>query len=206
MTAGLKLIGAAFPRTGTMSVKRALESLGFGLCYHMNEVFLNPDHVPIWNATFDGKMPDWQNLFAKYSGTLDMPACHYWKELAVAFPKAKILLLQRDPEMWYESMLCTAYQVIMGPGGETDPALKMARRLFLNKFMSGRFEDRDFAITTYRSYCKNVIEEMPKKRLLVYEVTQGWEPLCNFLEFDVPNVPFPKMNTRENFRARNRLP
>ena len=202
---GLKLIGAAFPRTGTMSVKCVLEALGFGQCYHMNEVFLTPAHVPIWDAAGDGILPDWSELFLGYTATLDTPACHYWKDLSATFPDAKVLLLRRDPETWYESMYNTTYQVIMGPRGEVDPALQMIRRLFLGKNMAGRFEDRDFAVATYRRYCENVIDEVPSDRLLVYEVSQGWEPLCGFLGYDVPQEPFPKKNTREEFRAGSQL-
>ncbi len=205
MTDGLKLIGAAFPRTGTMSVKKALEGLGFGKCYHMHEVFLTPDHIPIWDATRNGEMPNWRDLLAGYTATLDTPACHYWKELAVAFPDAKVLLLKRDPEMWYESMYSTTYPVIMGPRGDVDPALQMIRRLFLEKFMCGRFEDRDFAISTYRRFCENVIKEVPSDRLLVYEVSEGWAPLCHFLRYDVPKDPFPRKNIRDAFRARSQL-
>lgn len=205
MTDGLKLIGAAFPRTGTMSVKNALESLGFGRCYHMQEVWENPEHIPIWAATCDGEMPDWRNFLAGYAVTLDTPACLYWKELASAFPDAKVLLLQRDPESWYESMYSTVYQVIMGPKGKSDPALQMVRRLFFEQYMAGRFDDRDFAIRIYQRYCEDVIQNVPRDRLLVYEVSQGWAPLCDFLGYDVPNKPFPTKNSRNEFRARNNL-
>ena len=205
MTDRLKLIGAAFPRTGTMSVKKALESLGFGKCYHMHEVFLNPDHIPIWDATCNDTMPDWRKLMAGYTATLDTPTCHYWKELTLCFPEAKVLLLRRDPESWYESMYSTTYQAIMGPKGKIDPALKMIRRLFLEKYMMGRFEDKNFAISTYRQYCDNVIAEVPGDQLLVYEVAQGWTPLCNFLGYHIPRDPFPKKNTRNEFRVRSQL-
>lgn len=151
MTHELKLIGAAFPRTGAMSVKRALELLGLGRCYHMHEVFLHPDHVPVWDAACEGDIPDWPKLLAGYAATLDTPACHYWRELAQAFPDVKILLLERDPDAWYDSMYSTTYQVI-------------------------------------------------------YEVSQGWAPLCGFLGYDIPETPFPKKNTREEFRTRSRLP
>lgn len=202
MTDGLTLIGAAFPRTGTMSVKKALESLGVGPCYHMHEVFLNPPHVPVWDAAGDGRTPDWRELLAGYTATLDAPACLYWKELASAFPGAKVLLLRRDPETWYESMYSTAYQVIMGPRGKADPAMRMVRRLFLDGFLAGRFEDRNFAIGAYRRYCESVIEETPEERLLVYEVSEGWEPLCAFLGYDIPQEPFPTKNTRDEFHTR----
>jgi hypothetical protein len=205
MEKGLRLIGAAFPRTGTMSVKKALESLGFGKCYHMHEVFLRPEHVRIWDATCDGEMPDWRSLFTGYVATLDTPACHFWKELAITFPVAKVLLLRRDPEAWYESMYSTTYPVMMGPRGDVDPALQMIRRLFFDKIMRGRFEDRDFAVATYRRYCDDLIAEAPSDRLLVYEVSEGWEPLCNFLALQAPNEPFPKTNSRDEFRHRSQL-
>jgi len=171
----------------------------------MHEVFLNPEHVPVWDAACDGKLPDWSRLLAGYAATLDTPACHYWRELALAFPEAKVLLIRRDPEEWYESMCATTYRVIMGPRGEVDPALRMIRRLFLRKHMCGRFEDRAFAVDTYRGYCEEVMAVVPGGRLLVYEVSEGWEPLCDFLGYDIPAEPFPKKNTREAFRARSGL-
>jgi hypothetical protein len=122
----------------------------------MREVFLNPDHVSIWNATDSGVMPDWRRLFAGYTATLDTPACHYWKELAREFRGAKVLLLRRDPQSWYESMRATVYPILMGPEGETDPALRINRRVFIERIMDGRFEETDFAIATYRRYCANV--------------------------------------------------
>ncbi|MCP4643186.1 MAG: sulfotransferase family protein [bacterium] len=205
MTDQLMLIGAAYPRTGTMSVKRALEFLGLGRCYHMSDVWVNPDHVPVWNAAYDGHMPDWRTLLAGYAATLDTPACLFWKELAAAYPEAKVLLLQRDPDTWYESMRSTVYQTVMGPDGNNDPALRMVRRILFDQTMAGRFEDREFAKATYRRYCERVKEDVPDDRLLVYEVSQGWEPLCSFLGYDVPDEAFPRANTRAEFVKRNAL-
>ena len=205
MTDGLALIGAAFPRTGTMSVKKALETLGVGRCYHMHEVFLNPQHIPIWNNTCNGKMPNWRKLFAGYTVTLDAPACLYWRELTIEFPNAKVILLRRDPEAWYESVYATTYQVTMDAGGEVDPALRMIRHLFFEKYMSKSFEDRELAIGKYRQYCEDVIAGIPQEQLLVYEVSEGWHPLCSFLGYDIPASPFPNKNTRGEFRTRSKL-
>jgi Sulfotransferase domain len=201
----LTLIGAAYPRTGTMSVKRALDILGVGRSYHMHEVWQNPHHIPIWEAAGNGTMPDWHSLLAGYAATLDTPACLFWRELLLAFPDAKVLLLRRDPESWYDSMFATVYQVMTGPEGDADPALRMARRLFLEQHMHGRFEDRDFAVATYTKCCNDVIKEIPEERLLVYEAAEGWEPLCRFLGYDVPSEPFPRKNTRDAFLKRNRM-
>jgi len=171
----------------------------------MHEVFLNPHHVPVWEAACEGNIPDWRKLLAGYAATLDTPACHYWKELAHAFPNAKVLLLERDPDAWYDSMCSTTYQVIKESGDQAEPALRMIRRLFFDKCMAGRFEERNFAIAGFRRYCERAAAEIPKERLLVYEVSQGWAPLCGFLGFDIPETMFPKQNTREEFRARSRL-
>lgn len=205
MKDGLRIIGAAFPRTGTTSVKRALEILGFGPSYHMHEVFQHPEHIPAWTAACDGHMPDWHAFLEGYAATLDTPACHFWRELTHAYPLAKVLLLQRDPEAWYESLYATAYQVIKSPAAKHDPALQLVQRLFFDKHMAGRFEDRDFAIATYIHYREAVVQATPSERLLVYEVTEGWEPLCQFLGCDVPDTPFPRKNTREDFQAHNQL-
>lgn len=198
----MRLIGAAFPRTGTMSVRRALAILGFGASYHMQEVFLNPSHADVWNRACDGAPPDWTHFLEDYSATLDGPACLFWREIAGAFPDASVLLLRRDPDAWYESMIETVYPTMMGKMGETDPALRMIRRVFLDGFMEGRFEDRRFATRRFSQYCDEVIREMRPGKLLVYEVTEGWEPLCAFLGCEVPDLPFPARNTRLEFRAR----
>ena len=188
-----------------MSVKMALERLGIGRCYHMHEVCLNTEHVEVWNAVHDGRMPDWRTFLSGYTVTLDMPVCLYWRELAECFPDAKVLLLGRDPDSWYESMLATTYQTATGPKGQTDPALAMVKRVYFEGYFEARFEDRDHAIATYRRYCDEVRQDVSAERLLEYEVSQGWEPLCDFLECAVPDEPFPRTNTRDSFRSRNRM-
>ena len=202
-TGGLTLIGAALPRTGTMSARAALERLGVGPCYHMHEVSLNPRHAEVWLAACEGKMPEWRSLLAGYSATLDVPACLCWKQLAGFFPDARVLLLRRDPELWYQSVLDTVYRVVMGPGGKSDPAMAMVRRVFFDGYFGGRFEDRSHAIGVYCAYCEEVRQGVVRERLLEYEVTQGWEPLCGFLGCDVPDEAFPHRNTRTEFQTRN---
>ena len=203
-SSGLTFVGAAFPRTGTMSVKSALEQLGIGRCYHMHEVFTNPQHVAVWDAAWDGDLPDWRNLLSGYAATLDGPACLYWREIADSFPTAKVLLLTRDLGSWYDSTYSTVYQVAKGPLADAEPALQMIWRTFFQGYFDGRFEDRDHAIAAYRRYCQEVRESVSKARLLEYQVSQGWPPLCEFLGCDVPTDPFPRRNTREVFQSRNR--
>ena len=199
------LIGAAFPRTGTMSAKMALERLGIGRSYHMHEVSLNPEHVGVWNAAYEGRLPDWRTFLSGYTATLDVPACLYWRELTECFPNAKVLLFRRDPDSWYESMLATTYHVIVGPKGQTEPALAMVKRVFFEGYFGGRFEERDHAIATYQRYCDEVKQSVSAERLLEYEVSQGWGPLCEFPGCPVPDEPFPRTNSRDSFRSRNRM-
>lgn len=198
----MKLIGAAFPRTGTMSVKNALEILGVGNCYHMNEVFLNPSHVATWNDTLMNRMPNWREFFLGYSVTLDVPACLFWKELSETFPEAKVLLLRRNPSDWYESMKETVAEVV---SDESDSPISMIRKVFFERYLEGRFGDRDYAISRFEKYCEEVEEAIPLKRLLIYEVSDGWEPLCEFLNKSIPPDLFPMKNTRSQFRNSNKL-
>ena len=187
-----------------MSVKAAIEYLGVGRTYHMHEVFLNPAHATVWEAAWDGNQPDWRAFLRGYSATLDGPACLYWREIADSFPDAKVLLLTRDPDSWYDSAYSTVYQVAKGSLAAAEPALKMIRRTFFQGYFDDRFEDRDYAIATYSQYCQEVRESVMPDRLLEYQVTEGWSPLCEFLGCDVPTDPFPMKNTKEAFETRNR--
>ncbi|WP_372366686.1 sulfotransferase family protein [Candidatus Uabimicrobium sp. HlEnr_7] len=200
----LKIIGAALPRTGTMSVKKAFEILGVGQSYHMHEVFLHTDHAAIWNNIHNSTV-DWPSLLSGYSVTLDTPACLYWRELYSVFPQAKILLLQRDPEKWYDSVYTTIYQVIQKKDIETNLPLQMVKNLFFLQFMEGCFEDKAFAIDKYHHYCQEVKDIIPKEKLLIYEVSQGWQPLCQFLGCNIPNEIFPQKNIRKEFQRQNNI-
>ena len=188
-----------------MSVKLALERLGVGPCYHMHEVWLNPDHLDVWNAACEGRMPDWRTFLSGYAATLDVPACLFWRELTECFPGARVLLLRRDAESWYESMLATTYEAATRSTGQTDPALAMVRRLLFEGYFGGRFRERDYAIASYRRYCGEVRQEVDAGKLLEYEVSQGWGPICGLLGVPVPDEPFPRVNTRGAFRSRNRM-
>ena len=204
-TRNLTLVGAAFPRTGTMSVKHALERLGVGRCYHFHDIQQSPNHIPIWEAIGNGRMPDWQSLLEGYAVTLDAPMCLYWRELTECFPNARVLLLLRDPETWYDSVYTTVYAVTKGPGTDTNPALKMARRILFHQYFNGEFGNRDYAINIYCQYCDEVRQTIPEDRLLEYSITEGWNPLCDFLGCDAPNIPFPNRNTRDDFLTRTTI-
>lgn len=196
----LKLIGAGFGRTATLSLKLALEQIDYGPCYHMIEVMMNPEtSVPLWMRAADGQ-PDWDAIFKGYTATVDFPGCTFWRELSDFYPDAKVLLSIRDPEKWFESTQATIFseqsvqrlkQTPMKPFIE-----KTAWKLF-----GERIHDRDFMIEAFKKHNAEVQRVIPAKRLLVYEASQGWEPLCKFLGVPIPETPFPRVNSREEMTA-----
>jgi hypothetical protein len=210
---GLEVIGAGFGRTGTMSLKVALEELGFGPCYHMSEVFENPEHVDQWEAAREGRA-NWEELFRGYRASVDWPCAAFYEELMERCPDAKVILTVRNPERWYESVRSTIYNVqnvasspIFSLAALFVPRMRHMRRiarmasdLAWEDMFDGRFEDRGYAIEVFERWNEEVKRRVPDERLLVYEVKEGWEPLCDFLGVPVPEgKPFPHVNDAEAF-------
>ena len=202
---GLKVIGAGFGRTGTLSLKHALEALGFDRCYHMTELFDNPGVDEQWDAIVRGAPANWHTIFKGYQATVDWPACAFYKELMQAYPDAKVLLSVRDPEKWYESVANTIYQVShQNPAHASTPHGHMVHTLIWQGTFDGRFEDKDYAIAVFLRHIEEVKQHVPAEKLLVYNVKEGWEPLCAFLGAEVPAKTFPHDNDRANFVGRIR--
>lgn len=211
----MKVIGAGFGRTGTMSLKAALEQLGFGPSFHMIDVARRPELLPGWQAAADAEDVDWTVLLAGWGSTVDWPACTFWREIWAAFPEAKVLLSVRDPEAWYASCAksihasaqAAAKGELEGGSVEVSPeAMKMINRLIWDGTFKGRFDDKDFAIGVCQAHNEDVRAKVPADRLLVYDVKQGWEPLCEFLDVPVPDGPMPHLNDATSFRAMVGLP
>lgn len=194
----LKVIGAGFGRTGTMSLKLALEQLGFGPCYHMVEVFKTPDAARWWVEAADGR-PDWAKIFAGYNSTVDWPNATFYAELADAYPDAKVILTERDPEAWFASTQATIFANAM-PADDPSPFNQMFRKV-IGRLFDYRMDDHDRVIEVYERHNAEVRARIPAERLLVYEVAQGWAPLCAFLGVPAPAGPMPKVNSTEEFQA-----
>lgn len=199
-TISLKVIGAGLGRTGTLSLKFALEQLGLGPCYHMMEVFRTPGAVAHWDRAFSGETMDWEAVFEGFNSTVDWPACDFYKELAELYPEAKVILTLRDANAWYESTQATIFREEnhAGAGAEW---LAMFEKLTRNKF-GGDLHTREHVIAVYEAHNNEVARTIPPDRLLVYEPGQGWEPLCRFLGVPEPDAPYPKVNSTEEFQAR----
>jgi hypothetical protein len=202
----LSVIGAGFGRTGTVTMKAALEQLGFGPCYHMSEVLYDPAAPAYWEAAADGQPVDWNKVFAGYRATVDFPACIFYRELAEAFPDAKVILTVRDPEAWFNSTQATVFndevrRKLALIAAEKNPGhTRMATKIVVGRF-EGDIHNRERLIRTFNEHNEEVRKTIPPERLLVYEVSEGWEPLCAFLKVPVPPRPMPNENSSERFGA-----
>lgn len=203
----LKVIGAGFGRTGTASMKAALEHLGLGPCYHMFEVIAKPERIELWGRAADGEPVDWDDVLDGFQSTVDWPGCSFWRQLVDAHPDAKVVLTVRDPQRWYDSTYNTIYQFVKdtGSGADLDDFSRTMRpnidKLIWNGTFDGRFEDRDHAIEVFEAHNEQVRQGVPADRLLEFEVSQGWEPLCEFLGVDVPSEEFPHVNDAGSIQA-----
>lgn len=194
----LQVIGAGFGRTGTASMKRALERLGFGPCHHMFEVNGSPEQVEVWRAIAAGAPPDWGRALRGYRSCVDWPSAFFWRELSEAFPDAKVVLTERDADAWYASVERTILPHILNGSPES-----VGRRLIGERVFDGRADDAEHAKAVYLANNAAVRATIPAERLLVYAPGDGWAPLCAFLEVPVPAEPYPHTNRTEEFRARS---
>lgn len=198
----LRVVGAGVGRTGTHSLKLALERLLGGPCYHMREVFGHPDHVPVWHRAVLGDMPDWNAFLGGFVATVDWPAASFWRELSAANPDAVVLLSVRDDaEQWWQSADQTIFEVTRR---DAPPELAEWHQMWVDlartRFTS-QLEDREAAITAYERHNAEVRATAPPDRLVEWHPSDGWEPICTPLGLAVPDEPFPHVNTTADFRA-----
>ena len=200
----LKVVGAGLGRTGTMSLKLALEleHLGMGPCYHMLEIMAHASQrMPQWISVVRGT-PDWDAIFDGFASTVDYPTATYWRELSVKYPEAKVVLSDRDADDWYDSVRETIFspknvdRILNSPAGE-----------FMLGAVMGPFvdhlDDRAYMVDYFNRWHEDVIAALPAERLLVHRSKEGWKPLCAFLGVPVPAEPYPRVNTKESMQARH---
>ncbi|KAA3657063.1 MAG: sulfotransferase family protein [Chloroflexi bacterium] len=201
----MKVIGAGYGRTGTLSLQLALEQLGFDPCYHMQTVIKRPRHLQAWDKIGQGEPADWLNLLQDYQAAVDFPISLYWRELMDVYPNAKFVLTVRDADSWYDSTVETIYQTITLKWlPNVLPPLKlfirMVNDIIWDGAFNGRFLHRPHAIQKFEQHNADVQQTIPPERLLVFNVKEGWEPLCNFLQAPIPNTPFPHANSRRQIK------
>ncbi len=216
----LKIIGTGLGRTGTHSLKLALEQLGFEKCYHMIELFQNPEDLEYFKKAENGENVNWDQLFKGYLSAVDYPVARYYKQIIDYYPGAKVIHTIRDPESWYKSASDTIFWAskpsswrIMKLAVHLPFSPESRKRLPVLKF-NGKLVDNEFGkdlknkeevIRRYNEHNEEVIRTVPKDRMLVFDPNSGWETLCNFLNVPVPDNPFPRSNTSEEFIKRVKI-
>lgn len=214
----MKVIGVGLGRTGTMSLQLALETLGYDKCFHMVELLKMPERLKYLKAFHKTGKMDWDNYLEGCQSTVDYPNCLFYKELYQKYPAAKFILTVRDPEKWYESVNATIYRT--KPKKFTDflnllkvmafskdlrqcvPIFMHMDKLIWNGQFAGKFEDKKATIQAYHAHIEDVKNTIPKEQLLIYEVKEGWNPLCEFLGDSIPNQEFPRANSQEELNRK----
>lgn len=197
----LQVIGAGFGRTGTTSLKQALEILGAGPCYHMQVAMTRLHHPYFWLRAHAREAVDYRSFLRRYGAAIDWPACEFYRELMAACPDAKVVLTVRDPERWYDSVFETLWAIGRTFPWWFPPAIaRMQDAIIWNGRFQGRFADRAAAISAFQAHVDEVKRTVPPERLLIFDVAEGWAPLCAFLDQPVPAQLFPRLNDRDFFR------
>ena len=199
----LKLVGAGLGRTGTHSLKLALEQVLGEPCYHMFEVLQHPDDIAQWQVAADGGEPDWEKLFSRYAATVDWPAASYWREISAVYPDAVVLLSVRPADEWWRSADRTIFEISRRPA-PPDPVMqaqmRMVKQILASRFTPNWTEEGP-AKEAYERHNAEVRAGVPADRLVEWQPGDGWEPICRALGVPVPDSPFPHVNTSEEFRS-----
>lgn len=199
----LKVIGSGFGRTGTTTVKDALGVLGYGSTHSMVELLQHPAQIDLWKAHMAGQTVDWNDVFAGYQSQMDWPGAAVWEQLFAVFPDALVLHTERPEDAWWDSFNRTIGKLFRLaetlPMSDHRMDVVLAMRDGLVGEILGDYTDRDRAIAAYRANNARVRQVVPDGQLLVYNVADGWEPLCTFLDVPDPETEFPHHNIRAGF-------
>ena len=216
----LAVVGTGLSRTGTTTLRRVIEDLGFGTCYNSSELFTHPRGIEFWEGIENGEKVDFEEFFDNYGAIIGFPGYIFHRELVKKYPDAKVILSYRDPEEWYEDIRGTVFQPASSHVNKSyseevrkfDDYLagcitrihSMQARILEDGYFEGRFDDKEYSIKRYVQWNEEIKAAYPPDRLLVYQVTEGWKPVCDFLEVPVPeDKPFPHLNSPDVFHKRS---
>lgn len=197
----LRVVGVGLGRTGTNSLKLALEQLLDAPCHHMLELVGNDRQFPLWAGALEGE-PDWSAIYDGYAATVDWPGAAFWRDLVAEYPEAVVLLSRRESaEVWWNSARGTIFAQFNGESAATTPDSRAAAlALFARNGVDPG--DSEVAMAAYDAHLKAVRAEVAADRLVEWTTGDGWQPLCAALGVPVPDQPFPHVNTTDEFRAR----
>ena len=201
----LKVVGAGVGRTGTNSLKLALEQLLGGRCHHMFEIISDPAQIPAWTDAIEGRDVNWQEVLGGYVAQVDWPGASFWREISAANPDALVLLSVRDPEDWYRSASNTIFQLLDHLPPELSPWFETVLGMMRARF-SADFENPTAMMDAFERHNSQVRAGVPASRLLEWTPTDGWEPICERLGVAVPSAPFPLTNSTDDWRAALGMP
>ena len=212
----IKIIGAGLPRTGTNTLKESLEKLGYTKTYHMKELLVHPENLQYWQTLKETGTTNWDQLYNGYQATVDFPAYPWYKEHMKQYPDAKVILTVRPFDKWHSSVFSTIWQagpqnlpeklkmiakLIMNPRlRKVISCVKLAKEMIFKVHFQGKFEDKIEAEKIFNQHIENVKAHVPADKLLIFDVSEGWGPLCKFLGVPEPNEPIPHLNKKENFK------
>lgn len=212
----IKIIGAGLPRTGTNTLKESLEKLGYKKTYHMKELLVHPENLQYWQTLKETGTTNWDQLYNGYQATVDFPAYPWYKEHMKQYPDAKVILTVRPFDKWHSSVFSTIWQagpqnlpeklkmiakLIMNPRlRKVISCVKLAKEMIFKVHFQGKFEDKIEAEKIFNQHIENVKAHVPADKLLIFDVSEGWGPLCKFLGVPEPNEPIPHLNKKENFK------
>ncbi|ORX62894.1 hypothetical protein DM01DRAFT_1331004 [Hesseltinella vesiculosa] len=211
----LEVIGAGFGRTGTHSLYLALQKLGYPT-HHMVELMRDPTQdANIWTYAYDhpnSPDTDWEKVYGRYTAAVDFPTCTFYKELCERYPDAKVVLTVRTPESWYKSMQNTVFKQVKmrqqnndrGDTAHLADVFQMMRHTGMNGLFEhnmDKVDDEAFVCDIFSKHIEDVKRNVPADRLLIMNLGDGWEPLCNFLNKPVPDEPYPRSNSSDEFAA-----
>jgi len=213
----IKVIGAGFPRTGTNTLRESLQKLGYVKTYHMKELLVQPENLHYWIVLRKAGTTNWEGLYNGYQATVDFPCYPWYKEHMKKYPDAKVILSVRPFEKWYDSVYSTIWmaqnppesqKIEMGLKVASDPRLQsvmkcmeFAKEVIMEDHFQGRFLDKTFMEEVFNKHNQEVKKYVPANKLLVIDVSEGWEPLCTFLGVPIPEEPLPHTNKREDFKT-----
>jgi hypothetical protein len=195
----LRVVGAGVGRTGTTSLKLALERLLGDPCHHMYEMFVDPAEIPRWTAAIDGRPVDWTTMCDGFAAVVDWPGAAFWPELSIAHPDALVILSVRDPESWYRSASNTIFQIYDHAPEMWRPWFDAMHRLLGDRFASA-FDDPGVMMAAFERHNESVRRSIAPARLLEWTPSDGWGPICDRLGVAVPAEDFPHTNDTNQWR------
>ncbi|KAI6323215.1 hypothetical protein MCOR30_007335 [Pyricularia oryzae] len=192
------------PRTGTQSIGQALQMLGLGESYHMTTVGPN-NHHDAWCTAIEAKFGEkdasevitqefFDDLFKGYDAVSDFPASIFYKELLAAYPNAHVILTKRAEDAWFESMCKTLHVAYIKAKAEPSKLAKLYHQhLWADNFLRNGRE-------AYRRHNAGVMAAAADRKVLVFDPSMGWGPLCEFLGKDVPAVGYPSKDMWQGYK------